>query len=96
MVNVKYADLFTTTQKFNYAKKLNDRVRIGKINTVRFNKKGLYTQKVFSLGLYKDWKPLCDFFCKPCIAEIVKSKLWNRNPIRETFKKTYCKPCLTS
>ena len=86
LTNIRYA-----TDNFNWLNRLNHRYQIGKLNTGA-NKKNSYSNHLYNMGFWRDWKPECDLYCQPCVPEKVKTKLFNRNPIRYTFKKVFCLP----
>jgi hypothetical protein len=76
--------------KFNFLNRLNHRHDIGQLN-IGAKKNNLYSNSL--LTWWKDWKPECDYYCCQCVPEIVKTKLYNCNPIRDTLKKIICNYC---
>lgn len=88
LMNVRYA-----TDNFNWLNRLNHRADIAKLN--RDGRKGekAYSNMKELRGWWQDWFPAKEIYCQPCVPEKVKTKLFNRNPIRETFKKLLCLPC---
>lgn len=75
--------LVTNTDWFNFVNRINHRAEIaklkrdgGKLNKIKWFK--------------KDWIGNRNSHCQSCIPEIVKTKLFNRNPIRESFTKIFC------
>jgi hypothetical protein len=85
LMNVRYA-----TDNFNWLNRLNHRAAIAKLNRDGRAVEKAYTNYKDVHGLWRDWKPECEYYCSPCIAEKVKTKLFNRNPINDTFKKVFC------
>jgi hypothetical protein len=79
LTNIKFA-----TDSFNFLNRLNHRYEIGQLN-IGAKIENNYT--TYLNNFRKDWKPECDYYCNECVPEILKSKLYNRNPIRDTFIK---------
>jgi len=79
LTNVKFAN-----DNFNFLNRLNHRFEVGQLN-IGANIQNNYT--TFENNFRMDWKPECDYYCNECLPEIVKSKLYNRNPIRDNFIK---------
>jgi hypothetical protein len=79
LTNIKFA-----TDSFNFLNRLNHRYEIGQLN-IGANKNNIYRSSLKDFRM--DWKPECDYYCNECVPEIVKSKLYNRNPIRNNFIK---------
>jgi len=87
LMNVRYA-----TDNFNWLNRMHHRINIAKINRDgRGSEKG-YSNYKYALGLWKDWKPEYLFYCRTCIAEIVKTKLFNRKP--NDTEKQMCFNCV--
>ena len=80
LTNVKFAN-----DTFNFLNRLNHRFEVGQLN-IGANKNNIYRSNGLK-ELRMDWKPECDYYCNECLPEIVKSKLYNRNPIRDNFIK---------
>jgi hypothetical protein len=82
-VNVK-----NSTGRFNYCNRLNHAFQISILNRDT-NLKNIFLSNNF----IRDWKPFDYYLCYPPAFEKVKSKLYNRNPERESLKKIKCKIC---
>lgn len=84
LITVKMA-----TDKFNRLNRLNNRLRVGLLN--QSHTKRYYNNMLHGMGMWREWKHEAEFYCNPCTPEIVKTRLFNRNPIDATFKKVLCK-----
>lgn len=87
--NVKYAN-----DRFNWLNRLNNRKRLGELNIVAASKKNKFSNFYHNTGVWREWKPYCDFFCKLPELVFIKSKIYNENPIRLSFKKQNCSTSL--
>lgn len=92
IATVKYA-----TDSFNWLRRLNDRVKIAKVN----RDGGKFSSKAYSMGLHRDWEPFCDIAptevnrkCYPPILALRRIKVWIFKINAQVYYGLKCRKCV--
>lgn len=82
------------TWRFNVATKINQRI----MNAKRYMNHSVYRDPTnyFDATDIRIFMSTTDEFCILCFPERIKTKLWNRNPLRESLPKIHCRSSVYS